>query len=274
MNSATQFSQYSKNDAKIGIFDSGIGGLSIAKCIAEQLPNENLIYVADSLHTPYGEKSVDFIIERVNTIAEQLLRRDVKALVIACNTATVNAITQLRSRVDIPVIGVEPAIKPAALSSKNKKVGILVTLATSKNPHFRALVNNHHNGAEVFIQPCPGLVEMIEQGQQNAHHCRVLLNSYLEPLLIKGIDTLVLGCTHYPFVKQQISAIVGDAIKIIETAEPVTLQLSKTLIKANIASVSTRLGQQQFFSTAMGKNQQKLFNQLWQTEINLQALPQ
>ena len=128
------------SSAAIGVFDSGVGGLSIAKCIAQQLPNENIIYIADSLHAPYGEKSVEFIIERVNHIAKLLLKKGVKAIVIACNTATVNAIEQLRSQVDIPIIGVEPAIKPAAKQSISKKVAILATQATSENQRFNDLV--------------------------------------------------------------------------------------------------------------------------------------
>lgn len=259
----------SNQNAAIGIFDSGIGGLSIAKCISKQLPNENLIYVADSLHAPYGDKSVDFIIERVNLIAQQLINQGVKALVIACNTATVNAIKQLRTRVGIPVIGVEPAIKPAAKLSKAKKVAVLVTQATSENKRFLSLINEHHNGAQVIIQPCPGLVEIIEQGQQHSPACQVLLQSYLQPLLSQGIDTLVLGCTHYPFVQQQINAITGNAIQVVETAEPVTLQLSRQLAQTNIVNSSNQLGHHQFFSSEPSENQQQLFNQLWQTEVNL-----
>lgn len=263
-----------KNDQAIGIFDSGVGGLSIAKCIAQTLPNENLTYVADSLHAPYGDKSVDFIIERVNFISEKLLKQGVKALVIACNTATVNAIAQLRTKIDIPIIGVEPAVKPAALSSKNKKVAILVTQATSNNHRFQALVNSHHNGAEVFIQPCPGLVELVEQGQQHSQACRTLLESYLNPLLTQGIDTLVLGCTHYPFVQKQISDIVGSKVHIVETATPVTLQLTRQLTLANLVNKSKKLGQHQFFSTAPTENQQKLISQLWRAEVNLRVFGQ
>lgn len=262
----------SNTNAAIGIFDSGIGGLSITKCISEQLPNENLIYVADSLHAPYGDKSVDFIVERVNVIAEQLINQGVKALVIACNTATVNAIKQLRLKVSVPVIGVEPAIKPAAKLSKAKKVAVLVTQATSENKRFLSLINEHHNGAKVIIQPCPGLVEIIEQGQQHSTMCHTLLQNYLEPLLAQGIDTLVLGCTHYPFVQQQISAILGNSIQVVETAEPVTLQLSRQLKQANIATFSTQLGHHQFYSTEPTKNQQQLFNQLWQSKVNLKQL--
>jgi len=192
--------------------------------------------------------------------------------VIACNTATVNAIEQLRARVDIPIIGVEPAIKPAAKQSVSKKVAILATQATSKNQRFNDLIDLHHNGVEVFIQPCPGLVEFIEQGEQHNQACNDLLTQYIEPLMDKGVDTLVLGCTHYPFVQQQISTIAGQQVNIIETAAPVTLQLTKKLIEKNIAACNTQQGQHHFFSSLVTKQQEQIFSQLWQTSLTLHSL--
>lgn len=254
------------------MFDSGVGGLSIAKCIAQQLPHENIIYIADSLHAPYGEKSVDFIIERVNTIAKLLIAKGVKAIVIACNTATVNAIEQLRAQVNIPIIGVEPAIKPAAKQSISKKVAILATQATSENQRFKDLIDLHHNGAQVLIQPCPGLVEFIEQGKQHSPACNALLRQYIEPLVNQGIDTLVLGCTHYPFVQQKISAIAGQQVKIIETAAPVTLQLAKKLAEMNLAACHTQQGRYQFFNSLATKQQEQIFSQLWQASLTLHPL--
>jgi glutamate racemase len=276
-----------KNSAAIGIFDSGVGGLSIAQCIAKTLPHENLIYVADSLHAPYGEKSLAFINERVVFIAQELIKKDIKALVIACNTATVSAIESLRTKVSIPVIGVEPAIKPAAKLSKSKKVAILVTQATSTNSRFNALISAHKNDAEVFIQPCPGLVEFIEQGQQNSIACQALLARYIEPLVDNGIDTLVLGCTHYPFALQQITEIINkkiiqskvkhnnlvlNKVSIIETAVPVTLQLSKKLAQAGLSASSHQQGVHQFFSSQPNDTQRALFSLLWRRKINLFSL--
>ncbi|NQZ26597.1 MAG: glutamate racemase [Colwellia sp.] len=260
------------NSAAIGVFDSGVGGLSITKCIAAQLPHENIIYIADSLHAPYGEKSVDFIIQRVNTIAKLLIAKGVKAIVIACNTATVNAIEQLRAQVNIPIIGVEPAIKPAAKQSISKKIAILATQATSGNQRFKDLIDLHHNGAQVLIQPCPGLVEFIEQGKQHSPACNALLRQYIEPLVNQGIDTLVLGCTHYPFVQHQISVIAGPQVSIIETAAPVTLQLSKKLAEMDLTANSSQQGQTQFFSSLVTKQQEQIFSQLWQEPLLLCAL--
>ncbi|MBU2892699.1 glutamate racemase [Colwellia sp. D2M02] len=255
----------------MGVFDSGVGGLSIAKCIAKQLPHENLIYVADSLHAPYGEKSIQFINERVLYIAEQLIQKEIKALVVACNTATVNAIEQLRARVSIPVIGVEPAIKPATKFSLTKKVAVLATQATSTNLRFQNLIAQHHNGAEVLIQPCPGLVEFIEQGQQNSAACQQLLKRYIEPLLHKGVDALVLGCTHYPFLLTQINDITDNKITIIETSAPVTLQLSRQLIQTNLAANNQQQAQYSFYSSAATLQQQKLMSSLWEQPITLQS---
>ena len=260
------------NSAAIGVFDSGVGGLSITKCIAVQLPHENIIYIADSLHAPYGEKSVDFIIQRVNTIAKLLIAKGVKAIVIACNTATVNAIEQLRAQVNIPIIGVEPAIKPAAKQSISKKIAILATQATSGNQRFKDLIDLHHNGAQVLIQPCPGLVEFIEQVKQHSPACNALLRQYIEPLVNQGIDTLVLGCTHYPFVQHQISVIAGPQVSIIATAAPVTLQLSKKLAEMDLTASSSQQGQTQFFSSLVTKQQEQIFSQLWQEPLLLCAL--
>nr|WP_081967825.1 glutamate racemase [Colwellia psychrerythraea] len=256
----------------MGVFDSGVGGLSIAKCIAQQLPHENIIYIADSLHAPYGEKSVDFIIERVNTISKLLISQGVKAIVIACNTATVNAIEQLRAQVTVPIIGVEPAVKPAAKQSISKKVAILATQATSENRRFKDLIDLHHNGAQVLIQPCPGLVEFIEQGKQHSPACHELLREYIRPLIKQGIDTLVLGCTHYPFVQHQISAIAGSQVNIIETAAPVTQQLTKILAEKSLNSFSKRQGKHQFFSSLMTSEQEDVFNILWQKPLTLKQL--
>jgi len=228
--------------------------------------------VADNLYSPYGDKSVNFITERVHYIAQALIKKNIKALVIACNTATVNSIEQLRLKVNIPVIGVEPAIKPAAKLSANKKIAILSTLATSNNPRFNALVAEHNNGAEVIIQPCPGLVEFIEQGQQNSHACKLLLKSYIDPLLQHGVDTLVLGCTHYPFVLPQISAITGDDIIIIETSKPVTLQLSKQLAKANLCANSKQQSQYHFYSSQPTKSLQSLVSLMWGNDIALNTI--
>lgn len=257
----------------IGVFDSGVGGLSIAKCIHQYLPNENLIYVADSQFAPYGDKSSTVIIERVNKLADWLISQNVKAIVVACNTATVIAIDQLRARLSIPIIGVEPAIKPAALKSKNQQIGLLVTEATAINNRFLALVQKHKNGAEAFIQPCPGLVELIEQGLHESEQCRQLINKFLQPLLQTSIDTLVLGCTHYPFVRSMIQKAVGNKVIIMETAQPVTDQLIRQLRSNNLLANDNHISQQSFFSSQLSPQQTTLMSVLFDKKLTLKPLP-
>ena len=256
----------------VGIFDSGVGGLSIAKAIAHQLPNEHLVYVADSLYSPYGEKPVDFIQARVNKISDILLSQQVKALVIACNTATVNAIDQLRERINLPIIGVEPAIKPAAQQSITKNVGILVTQATAENQRFKNLINQHKNDAQVHIQACPGLVELIEANQINSEACNILLKQFLTSLLAKNVDTLVLGCTHYPFLTEKIQNIVGSHMTLVESALPVSLQLTRKLNEQGLLNSSIEPSIHTFLSSNANAQQEKLFNSLWHSSLTLLPL--
>jgi glutamate racemase len=261
------------NTDPIAIFDSGVGGLSIAQCINHRLPNENLLYVADTLHAPYGDKTAEFIQQRVNEIAYWFIERNAKAIVVACNTATVNAIDQLRKNISIPVIGVEPAIKPAVNLSKNKKVAILVTKATAENQRFLTLVAQYSHNSEVIIQPCPGLVEVIEQDKKNSPECELLLSKYLQPLLDKGVDTIVLGCTHYPLVKGIINKICGANVIIMETALPVTEQLQRQLAQHNLINPSDKLGTTRFYSSKHGDMQQALFTHIWQQSLQLNSYP-
>lgn len=261
------------NTDPIAIFDSGVGGLSIAQCINHRLPNENLLYVADTLHAPYGDKTAEFIQQRVNEIAYWFIERNAKAIVVACNTATVNAIDQLRKNISIPVIGVEPAIKPAVNLSKNKKVAILVTKATAENQRFLTLVAQYSHNSEVIIQPCPGLVELIEQDKKNSPECELLLSEYLQPLLDKGVDTIVLGCTHYPLVKGIINKICGANVIIMETALPVTEQLQRQLALHNLINPSDKIGTTRFYSSKHSDMQQALFTHIWQQSLQLNSYP-
>ncbi|MEW6992317.1 glutamate racemase [Colwelliaceae bacterium 6441] len=262
--------QHSNVQQAIGVFDSGVGGLSIASSIIEQLPNERIIYVADSAHAPYGDISNQQIIQRVNTISDWLIDKNCKALVVACNTATVNAIDQLRERLTIPIIGVEPAIKPAAIQSQSKKVGILVTQATANNQRFLALVEKYKNGAQVFIQPCLGLVELIEQGQQTSAKFNQLLKEYLSPLIDNEVDTIVLGCTHYPFMTESIKKITPTNVNLINTAQPVSEQLKRQLFNHQLLWTGAIQTSHQFFSSNATEQQSKVFSALWGSEIKLQ----
>jgi glutamate racemase len=222
------------NSAATGIFDSGIGGLSVARAVRELLPNEPLIYVADTGHAPYGEKTDDYIYQRMQLISRHLINQGVKAIVVACNTATTAAIAKLRAECALPVIGVEPGVKPAVLASKTGVVGILATPRTLQTPAFANLAQRFAGQARIELQPCPQLVQLIETLDFNGAPMQALLKSYIYPLLDKGADTLVLGCTHYNFVADNIAAIAGPAVTIIRTEAAVAKQLQQRLLQAQL----------------------------------------
>ncbi len=228
-------------DAPIAVFDSGVGGLSVLRHIHAQLPHEHLIYFADSDYAPYGDRPEAAVTARVLDVAEHLVGRGVKALVVACNTATVAAIKALRARYpDLPLVGVEPGLKPAAAASHSGKIGVLATVVTLSGDKFlqlRAQISEA-SGAEFFLQGCPGLVDLIELGQLNTPAVDALLQRYVAPLLAQGVDTLVLGCTHYPFVQPAIERLIEatstQPIVLIDTGDAVARQLSRLLSTAKL----------------------------------------
>ncbi|PKM20379.1 MAG: glutamate racemase [Gammaproteobacteria bacterium HGW-Gammaproteobacteria-15] len=222
------------NSAAIGIFDSGIGGLSVARAVRELLPNESLMYVADSGHAPYGEKTDDYIYQRMDHITRHLTAAGVKAVVVACNTATTAAIARLRAQYPLPIIGVEPGVKPAVLASKSGVVGVLATPRTLLTPAFATLTQRYAGQAKVILQPCPQLVPLIEALAFNSDNIRALLKSYIQPLLAQGADTLVLGCTHYNFVADSIADIAGPDVSIIRTEMAVARELQRRLAEADL----------------------------------------
>lgn len=262
--------------APIGIFDSGVGGLSIAKSIQQNLPNEQLIYIADSFYAPYGDKNQQIIISRVQAIVDYLVKLQVKAIVIACNTATAYAIDELRKKISVPIIGVEPAIKPAAIHSQNhgktKKIAILTTKATAENVRFLSLINTHSQNIETIIQPCPGLVELIELNQQNSAECLQLLQKYLAPLNEANVDALVLGCTHYPFLIPQLKKLINRNIQIIETSQAVSDELTRQLTLNALVANKTQQGSIQFYSSDTSTKTTTIMAKLWQQHIEVKAL--
>lgn len=218
------------HDAPIGIFDSGLGGLSVLKSIYQQMPSESFIYIADSRYVPYGEKSTPFIRERCEKITNYLISQQVKAIVIACNTATAAAANILREQnPQLPIIAMEPAIKPARQLSKTGKIGVLATSSTLKSTRFTELVNRFAYDLEIHAQPCPGLVECIEKGELNTKQTEVLLQSYITPLLTAGCDTIILGCTHYPFLRPLLAQLLPSATQLIDSGEGVAKHLHHLL---------------------------------------------
>ncbi len=220
----------------VGVFDSGVGGLSVLRHIRAALPGEDLLYVADSAHAPYGVKSAAFIEARALAIAEFLVGQDAKALVVACNTATSAAIASLRRRFDLPIVGMEPAVKPAVEATRSGVIGVLATSGTLESARFAELVLRFGSKAQVIVQPCPGLVERVESGDLSGPATRVLLSGFVAPLLAQGADTLVLGCTHYPFLEPLLRELAGEHVAIIETGEAVARQLSRRLAEADFSS--------------------------------------
>ena len=216
------------NNNPIGLFDSGIGGTSIWKEIHQLLPNEDTIYLADSKNAPYGEKSKDEIIHLSCKNTELLLNKNCKLIVVACNTATTNAVKELRAKYDIPFIGIEPAIKPAALHSETQKIGILATKGTLNSELFYKNVEQFQD-IQIIEQIGFGLVELIEKGKINSVEMENLLTQYLTPMIASNIDYLVLGCSHYPYLIPQIKKIIPSSITIIDSGEAVAKQTKKII---------------------------------------------
>lgn len=256
----------------IGVFDSGIGGLSIARRIRELLPHENLLYVADSVHAPYGEKAEHYIQQRADTITRFLIDNNAKAIVVACNTATVSAIRQLRADYTLPIIGVEPGIKPAALKSKSGVIGVLATSQTLKSESFNNLSRLFSESVCVEIQPCPGLVEQIEVLDLDSEKTQALVARYVAPLIEKGADHIVLGCTHYAFLAPVIRRIAGAGIQVVNTDIAVARETLRRLQNANRLSTSVASGQMAFWSSAANELADQQIKRLWDGNVTINTM--
>ena len=249
-----------KNDCPIGLFDSGIGGTSIWKEVHALLPNENTIYLADSINAPYGLKSKEEIIALSIKNTEFLLNQNCKMIIVACNTATTNAIKELRAKYhNIPFIGIEPAIKPAALQSKTQTIGILATKGTLNSDLFHNSVANHPE-VTIIEQIGHGLVQLIENGDMDSPEMEELLKSYLTPMIEKNIDYLVLGCSHYPYLIPQIKKIIPSHIKIIDSGEAVAKQTKKILEQHNLLNKSNEKSSQIFYTNSEPEVLEKILN--------------
>ncbi len=232
----------------IGIFDSGVGGTSIFKEIKALLPNENTIYLADSKNAPYGNKSKDEIIALSIKNTELLLKKKCKLIVVACNTATTNAIKILRANYDIPFIGIEPAIKPAALNTKTKAVGILATKGTLSSELFHQTTDLYSKNIKVIEQVGEGIVPLIENGKVNSEEMKELLKVYLQPMIKADIDYLVLGCTHYPYLIPLLLEMLPNSVKIIDSGEAVAKQTKAVLENKELLNIYTFPSKNEFFT--------------------------
>ncbi len=266
----------------IGVFDSGVGGLSVLQHVRQVLPDARLIYVADSGHVPYGDKSPAYIEQRSHLITRFMLEKGVDAIVIACNTATAAAVASLRSRFDIPFVGMEPAVKPAVAATKSRVVGVLATVGTLESARFAALLERYGEEVEIITQGCPGLVEQVEKGELNSRGTRELIKRFTSPLLEHGADTLILGCTHYPFLAPVIQEIVGANIALVDTGGAVARQLQRRLysepsdpkqIHTVTQDALTISRTAQFFTSGAPAFATRIISTLWGESVSVTQLP-
>jgi glutamate racemase len=256
----------------IGVFDSGVGGLSILDEALQQLPHHNYIYFADSANAPYGDKPPQWIAERSLQICRYLMEQDCSAIVVACNTATAEAIATIRSTLDIPIIGVEPGIKPAAMQSQNGIVGVLATETTLNSDKFNALLATLPEHCQFIKQAGAGLVPLIEAGLIETPEMQALLRSHLKPILDQGADTLVLGCTHYPFLKKMIRAVVGDSMTLIDTSDAVVRQLLRQIHQQGLIVSSKHSPKLSLLSTANADTLEAMAERLLHRDLSKYAI--
>jgi glutamate racemase len=261
------------NSRPIGIFDSGIGGLSIALEIRRELPHERLLYVADSGHAPYGDQPPEFIERRALAIVGFFVQQSAKAVVVACNTATAVAVDALRARWSMPIVAIEPAVKPAAAVTRSRVVGVLATTQTIASSRFERLADTFGAAVEILAQPCPGLVDRIEAGDRSGAETRKLVEQYVRPLIEKGADTLVLGCTHYPFVRNLIENAAGPGVTIVDPAAAVARELRRRLADAGLLAREADQGSMSFWTTGDPAHMRDLLGSLGIDAVVVQRLP-
>jgi len=243
----------------IGIFDSGIGGLTIQKKINNFLPNENLVYYSDSFNSPYGNKSGQELDEICFKNCEFLVNKKCKLIVVACNTATTNCIKKLRSKFNVPFVGVEPAIKPAAKKTKSGKIGVLATEGTLRSKQFNNISEIHTKNVKVIEENAKGLVELIERGIFKGQDLRLILIKHLNRMIEIGIDQLVLGCTHFPLIIDEIKKIIPPKISILESSDAVAKQ-TKRVLKENNLIKNEGIGNTTFYCNGPTTSLNKILN--------------
>jgi glutamate racemase len=240
----------SSQTSPIGIFDSGVGGISVLRAIREQMPEESVIYFGDQGHVPYGSRSMEQIQSFSESVTRFLLKQEVKIIVVACNTASAAALKYLREKLpDVQFVGMEPAVKPAAEHTHTGKVGVLATPATFQGMLYASVVERFANGVELFQDTCPGLVQQIERGNLHGRETRRILEEALLPMLEKNIDTVVLGCTHYPFVIPLIQRIVGGNVRVIDPAPAVARQTGRLLEASQMRNQNGSRGDIGFYTS-------------------------
>jgi len=259
------------NHQPIGVFDSGVGGLSVLRHIQAVLPSEQLLYVADSAFMPYGSQSSEMIRKRSHLITRFFIDQGAKAVVVACNTATAAAIESLRETFSVPIIGMEPAVKPAVEATRCGVIGVLATSGTLASEKFSKLVARFDSHAEVVFQSGTGLVEQVEAGELESAKTVALLQEHLAPLLERGVDALVLGCTHYPFLAPAIRSIVGEGVAVLDTGEAIAVELKRQLERSQQLAVEAS-GHASFFSSGDIESVEPMISRLWGRSVQVQPL--
>lgn len=263
----------------IGVFDSGIGGISTLQALRRQLPHEDFVYVADLAWAPYGNRGADTLLARGETLGRFLVANHCKAIVIACNTATAAAAAQLRAHWPLPIIGVEPGVKPATGTTLSGVVAVLATEQTLASQRFQRLLDQFSAATTVISQACPGLADAIEGGPDSRDHRRTLLQRFIEPLADRGADTLVLGCTHYPLIADEIAE-VAPAMRLIDTSEAIARQVVRQLVANQLVNARRQVGRYRFYaslgSTATTGELERLsrvFSYYWDEPVIVRAMP-
>lgn len=248
-----------KSEQPIGVFDSGVGGISVLRELMTLMPNENYIFYGDSKHAPYGTKTLEEVQQLTLQDAARLYEQGVKALIVACNTATSAAVHLLRAKyTDIPVIGIEPALKPAVLSKQNPKVLVMATPMTLREEKFHHLMQRFQNQAKIFPLPCPGLVEYVERGELDSPELESFLRQLFAPYEKEAIDAVVLGCTHYPLVRGTIQKVLGEKVKLFDGGLGTAKETKRKLEEFQLLCASNRKGNVIFQNSLDEENVLKL----------------
>ncbi len=276
-------------DQPVGVFDSGVGGLSVLRAIRQELPREHLLYVGDSGCAPYGDRSAAFVTERAMAITRFLIEQQAKAVVVACNTATAIAVEALRARFAIPIVAIEPAVKPAAAQTRSRVVGVLATTGTLSSPNMARLLAEfgrlrqgsgepRHSEAtagsdvQFLIQPCPGLADQVERGELASEQTRALVTRYVRPLIEQGADILVLGCTHYPFLTPLIQQIAGPGVDVIDPATAVAREVRRRLETSGLLNDTAENGGERFWTSGTVGEVAPIVGQLWGRGVHVLPL--
>ena len=258
--------------APVGVFDSGVGGLSVLRALRAELPHEHFLYAGDSRWAPYGDRPAEFVVARAIAMTGCLVREGAKAVVVACNTATGVAVESLRARFAVPIVAIEPAVKPAASRTRSRVVGVLATTGTLESPNVGKLIANYGADVNFIIQACPGLADQVEKGELSSEETRALVTRYVRPIVDKGGDIVVLGCTHYPFLRDLIQDVAGPAVDVIDPATPVARELRRRLESAGLLNDMDAAGTERFLTTGPVAIVGPIVRQLWGTTVEVAGL--